>query len=304
MQISIPKPRIRAILFVTVLTTIFTMLGTEILFANEVTLIKTKVEPGKTKAPCPVTLSFSSYILADDFGEIKYRWVRSDEEQMPTETLSLPSNKRKRGGNVTMSWDVSPINSPAGKEYWADVEIVSPDSLGSSGRARAFVLCDGLSPSAQTADTNNQSENSTENENQADNSGSNTHQAGDDLFVLGGEDEEEEIVIDDGGGEGVPVPQLEPEQQRPALRPIEFACPVSTIGIQVASSLPAGWQKDTNHHTATADLKAHQVSNTTQGTRLECLYQKGRWLLPLTRPMPDGYKECKRIANFYFRCTG
>jgi len=256
--------------------------------ANEVVLIRPEVKPEKVKAPCPVTLNFRALIMADEFGDIEYRWVRSDEEQMPTETLSLPANKRKTSSFVTMSWEVSPLNTPNGREYWADVEVLSPVSLGSSGAARAWVGCDGVAAGYTAEDT-------------SDESSQQSQTVGDDMFELGDADEEDVLVVgevDDAGASEAPV-----QEAGPSVRPIEFACPIREIGVRVADPLPRNWERVIRGNTGTGTIAARTVSETAGGVRLVCLYQNGKWLLPLWRPIPAGYATCT-VRGDYFRCTG
>jgi len=255
---------------------IFTTFAWRALFANEVILIEAQVKPTKIEAECPVTLEFYAKILADEFGDIKYRWIRSDEEQMPIETLSLPEEKRKRMGYVTMTWKVSPLNSPGGREYSADVDVLSPDSWGSKGPANAWVACVGTVSDRSSA-------------------------GGDDLFELGGTENEDTLVIGDSDGTGAPG---DPKpQSKSAVRPIEFACPVREVGVRVTGRLPQGWQKEHNRNTASAALAGRTISGAGNDKRLVCLYQNGKWLLPLGRPVPTGYTNCE-VNGDYFRCTG
>lgn len=276
MQITSSRPAARVGIYLVVAAILATLFSWRGLFANEVILIEAEVKPDKIEAKCPVTLEFRARIMADDFGDIKYRWIRSDEEQMPVETLSLPEKKRKRMGYVTMTWEVSPLNSPGGREYSADVDVLSPDSWGSKGPAKAWVVCVGTVSDRSSA-------------------------GGDDLFELGGTENEDTLVIGQSDGTGSP---RDPEPQpKSAVRPIEFACPVREVGVRVTGRLPQGWQKEHNRNTASAALAGRTVSGTGNDKRLICLYQNGKWLLPLWRPVPAGYANCE-VRGDYFRCTG
>jgi len=283
---------------VAVFTAVCSAIGFPVLAQqNQVIMIKPTVQPQKLKGPCPVRLEFKATIMADEFGDVEYRWLRSDGLEMPVETLSLPESGRKRSGEVSMSWDVAPYSAPKGEEYWADVEVLSPESLGSSGRARAWIMCDDAGGSSRKSGGQSTGGDT--------DSGDSTEPADDSLFVLGGADSEDEIVV--GELEESPTEQpAEPrdEPPRPAPRPKSFACPVRAVGVKVVGPLPYGWQPDVSGNTATAELKAHTVNGSGNATQLVCMYQNGRWLLPLTRPIPSGYASCTRESNFYFRCTG
>lgn len=254
--------------------------------ANEVVLIRPEIKQTEITAPCPVRLDFQAYIMADEFGDIEYRWVRSDEQRMPTETLSLPAAEKKRSGYVTMTWEVSPANTPGGREYWADVEIISPDSLGSSGAARVRVECDGVVADAGGSGSGSTSVSS--------------DSLGDDAFVLGDESDEDELVVGNTGDpQTLEVPPIGPAG--PA-KSTEIICPVRQVGIRIADPLPTGWSRSGSTTVATGTLVGPTVANTSEGVRLVCLYQDGRWRLPLTRPIPDGYTRCD-VDGAVFRCT-
>jgi hypothetical protein len=258
--------------------------------ANEVIMIRPEIKATSISEPCPVRLDFRAYILADDFGDIEYRWIRSDQQQMPSETLALPARERKVSGYVSMTWEVSPLNSPGGREYWANVEILSPESLGSSGPARVTVECDGVTPGAQTGNSDSDE----------DTAGPNS--LGDDAFVLGDASEEDTLIVGSTGEtQTLAVPPVAPDG--PAPRPMEFVCPVRQVGIQILDPLPAGWSRAGPEMVATGTLAGQTVANTNEGVRLVCLYQDGRWRLPLTRPIPERYKSCE-VSGTSFRCTG
>jgi hypothetical protein len=257
------------------LTYVLVALATLIVFvadrpsaANEIIMIGPKVAPTKFEGPCPVRLEFRTLIMADEFGEVDYRWIRSDGGRMPVETLSLPEKKRKRSGYVTMTWDVAPTNAPDGREYSADVEIETIKSLGSMGPAKAWVKCDEATMNSD---------------------------AGSDLIEFG---ETDDVILGENGG-AVPA---DVETEVRSLRPLEFSCPVNELGVKIAS-LPSGWEKGERGNTATARVRSHFVTNTAGNKSLTCVYQNGRWRLPLTREFPRGYSTCVTQGPFFFRCV-
>jgi hypothetical protein len=93
--------------------------------ALDVLSVDASVDEEKFAGKCPHRFTFTGVITVEGEGDVTYRWVRSDGVAGPTETLhfdgpgSLP---------VTYTWDLG-ASGQTYDNYWARLEILSPESL-------------------------------------------------------------------------------------------------------------------------------------------------------------------------------
>jgi len=105
--------------------------------AAKVIRVYATVNPTSFNGNCPKVFTFTGKITSDSPGEVKYKWLRSDNANAPVQTISFNGPGTQV---VTTTWTLG----AAGMTYngWEAVQILAPNAM-TSNKAAFTLQCGG-----------------------------------------------------------------------------------------------------------------------------------------------------------------